>query len=84
MQSFPCPYCGPRDETEFLYQTDAGRTRPARGVSDADWSRYRFFRRNAKGAAAELWLHAAGCGRYLVIERDTLTHAVIASKGATP
>ncbi|RUX65781.1 sarcosine oxidase subunit delta, partial [Mesorhizobium sp. M7A.F.Ca.US.014.04.1.1] len=27
MQLFPCPFCGPRDETEFYYGGDAGNAR---------------------------------------------------------
>lgn len=76
MQRFSCPHCGLRDEQEFFYATDAGKTRPGRAASDDDWARYRFFRQNKKGAAKELWLHAAGCGRWFVIERDTVTHQV--------
>ena len=26
MQLFPCPFCGPRDETEFTFATEAGKT----------------------------------------------------------
>lgn len=84
MHSFLCPHCGPRDETEFLYGGDAGRVRPPRTASDEEWARYRYFRKNVKGAARELWLHRSGCGRWLVLERDTVTHAVKGSEGAAP
>ena len=84
MQRFPCPWCGPRDESEFHYGGDAGKHRPEAAVSDGEWARYRFFRKNLKGPARELWVHAGGCGRWLVIERDTLSHAVLASTEAAP
>lgn len=80
MQSFPCPHCGQRDEVEFVYGGDAGRTRPERGCADENWARYRFFRVNAKGPARELWLHASGCGRWFVLTRDTASHAVMAAE----
>ena len=37
MLTLPCPFCGQRDETEFI---NGGPTKPARPsptVSDADW-----------------------------------------------
>ncbi|MEZ5923237.1 MAG: sarcosine oxidase subunit delta [Hyphomicrobiaceae bacterium] len=80
MQRFPCPHCGPRDEIEFHYAADAGKTRPGRQSSPEDWARYRFMRKNTKGTARELWQHAGGCGQWICIERDTVSHAVIGSE----
>lgn len=81
MQLFPCPFCGPRDETEFTFATEAGRTRPepAAAVSDESWARYLGFNRNPKGATREVWLHTA-CGEFFVMERDTVSHVVAGSK----
>ena len=83
MQQFPCPWCGLRAENEFHYGGDAGKQRPERAVSDAEWANYLYFRANARGAAHELWLHASGCGRWIEIERNTQTHAVTASRPMT-
>ncbi len=80
MQRLPCPHCGPRDEVEFFYAADAGKIRPGRDASPEDWARYRFMRLNVRGPAKELWLHTAGCGQWIFIERDTASHAVIGSK----
>ena len=82
MQRLPCPHCGDRDLGEFNYGGDAGRLRPERAVDDGDWARYRFFRKNAKGISLELWCHVGGCGRWAVIERDTVTHRVFSAKDA--
>ena len=76
MQIFPCPFCGPRPDAEFRYVGDAGKPRPERSCSDAEWAQYLFLRANARGAARELWIHAAGCGRWIEIARDTATHDV--------
>lgn len=84
MQQFPCPWCGLRADREFRYGGDAGKQRPERGVSDADWARYRFHRANGKGVTRELWLHADGCARWVEIERDTVTHAVLGARPMTP
>jgi len=42
MQLFSCPFCGERDETEFVFCAEAGKTRPepAAEVSADAWARY--------------------------------------------
>ena len=84
MQRLPCPHCGERELTEFHYGGDAGRFRPDRSADDREWSRYRFFRKNTKGRASELWCHVGGCGRWAIIERDTVTHRVLNLSDVTP
>ena len=84
MQRFPCPWCGERPETEFRYAGDADRPRPERDCDDAPWSQYLHFRANARGPSRELWVHSAGCGRWLVLERDTQSHDVLGSEAMNP
>jgi sarcosine oxidase subunit delta len=76
-----CPYCGPRDETEFSYGGEAGIVRPAnsRMLADEEWADYLFMRRNPRGIWVELWSHTAGCRRWLAVERDTYTSRVYSS-----
>ncbi|MEO4000270.1 sarcosine oxidase subunit delta [Mesorhizobium sp. CAU 1732] len=83
MQIFPCPFCGPRDETEFTFATEAGKTRPepAKDVSAEAWSDYLVTNVNPRGATREVWLHQT-CGEFFVMERDTVTHAVTGSNAA--
>lgn len=76
MQVFPCPWCGPRDEAEFRYGGDAGKQRPGRDCSDAEWAEYLHMRGNPRGAAVEMWVHSDGCGRWFALARDTRTHKV--------
>src|SRR6476660_7120092 len=47
----PCPWCGPRDETEFHYGGQAHVVYPDNpaALSDTEWARYLFFRDNPKG-----------------------------------
>ena len=81
MQLFSCPICGPRDETEFVFGAEAGKTRPepAADVSAEAWSRYLHFAGNPKGATREIWLHTP-CGEFFAMERDTVSHAVAGSR----
>jgi sarcosine oxidase subunit delta len=76
MQLLPCPFCGPRPDIEFHFAGDAGKPRPPRECSDAEWAHYLLMRENRRGASRELWIHSAGCGRWLEIARDTASHAV--------
>lgn len=81
MQLFSCPFCGQRDETEFHFAAEAGKTRPepAAEVSAESWSDYLYGKSNPKGRAREIWQHVA-CGEFFLMERDTLTHEVAGSR----
>ena len=73
----PCPYCGERDRREFTVLGDADPVRPDGMNADAGaMYEYVYLRRNAAGLHREFWYHGAGCHAWLVVERDTLTHAV--------
>jgi heterotetrameric sarcosine oxidase delta subunit len=72
----PCPFCGDRDAAEFTYRGDAAPRRPP-AEADADaWHDYVYDRDNPAGPMRELWFHRAGCQGWIVVERDTRTHAV--------
>jgi len=74
-----CPWCGPRDETEFHYGGQAHVAYPAvpADLSDEEWAAYLFYRDNPKGAFAERWLHSTGCRRWFNAVRDTVTYRVL-------
>ncbi|MGH3495832.1 MAG: sarcosine oxidase subunit delta [Sciscionella sp.] len=79
MMSISCPWCGPRDETEFHYGGQAHVPYPQdpQSLSDEDWARYLFFRENPKGAFAERWYHTTSCRRWFNAVRDTTTHQIL-------
>ncbi len=81
MLHIPCPFCGPRDESEFSYGGEAHIARPddSWALSDADWADYVFMRSNPKGRHAERWRHSHGCGRWFNVLRDTVTHEILAA-----
>lgn len=77
MLRIPCPHCGLRPETEFVYGGDANVDRPDPATAtDAEWAAYIYLRNNPKGPHRELWLHSAGCHTWLTVERDMVTHAL--------
>ena len=75
-----CPWCGPRDETEFHYGSQAHVSYPSdpHALSDAQWAEYLFARANPKGPTTERWCHASGCRRWFNAVRDTVTHEFLA------
>ncbi|MCF2905451.1 sarcosine oxidase subunit delta [Octadecabacter sp. CECT 8868] len=73
----PCPLCGDRDRREFFYQGAAVTLdRPARDAGDAAWNDYLHNRDNPAGETRDLWHHEAGCGAWIVVHRNTVTHEV--------
>lgn len=73
----PCPICGDRDRREFYYRGDAiALWRPDRAAPAADWDDYLHNRDNPAGLTHDLWHHEAGCGAWIVVTRNTVTHAV--------
>ena len=78
MLLIPCPCCGPRAESEFRWRGDARvkRPRPEALADDAGWLGHLFWRPPADGTVEEIWFHEAGCRQFIVVTRDTRTHAI--------
>jgi len=70
----PCPYCGPRNASEFRWLGEVRERPDPTAATPAQWRRYLYMRRNVAGWNIERWFHRAGCGRYLVLERNTVTN----------
>lgn len=75
-----CPWCGPRDETEYHYGGQAHVPYPEdpAALDDRQWAEYVFYRDNPKGPFAERWMHGTGCRRWFNVVRDTATYEVLA------
>lgn len=72
----PCPNCGPRPYTEFWY---GGELRPSPSSEEIDLEedfRTVWLRENIAGVHPERWFHAAGCRRWLTVERDTVSNDI--------
>ncbi len=81
MLQIPCPYCGPRDETEFSFGGQSHIARPDESVDDETWGEYLFFRDNPKGIHYERWCHTYGCNQWFNVARNTVTHEIKAVYG---
>lgn len=75
-----CPICGERDRREFYCKGAAvALDRPAPDAGAAAWDDYVYLRDNPAGETRDLWYHEGGCGAWLVVTRDTVSHAVLAT-----
>ncbi|MFC4311598.1 sarcosine oxidase subunit delta [Steroidobacter flavus] len=72
-----CPFCGPRDWSEFSSLGDASVRRPHPSAS-GEFVDAVYMRGNPAGRHEELWYHAFGCRGWLRVTRDTRTHEVFA------
>lgn len=77
MLFIPCPHCGLRDETEFIYGGPSHILRPDLSSTDREWTQYLYHRANTKGPYRERWLHSFGCDRWFNLLRDTRTHNIL-------
>ena len=71
-----CPHCGRRPVEEFTIRGDATLRRPGPAATDKAWTDHVFLRDNPMGRHKEFWHHESGCRRWLIVERDTVSHVV--------
>ena len=92
----PCCHCGERGHEEFTYLGDATVQRPDQDRSSGERGQthgsdptatapmldYVYLRDNPAGPHRELWHHTSGCRAWLVVTRNTRTHAIEAVQSA--
>lgn len=80
----PCPWCGPRNVQEFHHVGETVTRPPVATATPEEWRDYLFFRDNPRGWTVEQWYHRAGCRRFFVAERHTVTNEVRATRRPAP
>ena len=77
-----CPHCGERDLREFSVRGSAvALERPDPEAGAEAWDAYVHLRDNPAGETRELWHHGP-CGTWIVVHRDTVSHAVHGARAA--
>lgn len=76
MMLIPCIHCGPRNASEFRYLGEVNERPDPTQVNPLGWRSYLYQRRNPSGWTTERWVHRAGCGRFFVVERHTVTNEI--------
>ena len=80
-----CPLCGDRDRREFYYYgADDWLNRPGPEAAPGAWHDYLHLRDNPAGQTRDLWYHEQGCGSWLAVTRDTVSHAIHALEMIAP
>ena len=52
--------------------------RPAPDAGAEAWQDMLYLRTNPAGETRDLWYHETGCGSWLLVTRNTVTHAITA------
>ena len=77
----PCPLCGPRDRREFYYYgAEDFLNRPAPDAPPEAWDNHLHLRDNPAGLTRDLWYHETGCGQWLLLTRNTVTHEILSAE----
>jgi sarcosine oxidase, subunit beta len=83
MMHITCPWCGPRDENEFVCGGTTHIVRPPLESSDRPGASTCSFATIPKGLHFERWRHAQGCGQWFNLARNTVTHEIVSIYGIT-
>ncbi len=76
----PCPYCGPRNASEFRYVGELSERPDPNATGAGEWRAFLYVRDNPANWTMETWFHRAGCRQHFVVERHTVTNEVRASR----
>jgi sarcosine oxidase subunit delta len=76
-----CPNCGARNPYEFKFGGECKQA-PAPQADAKAWCDYLYFHENMSGFQDEWWYHTMGCGVWLKIRRNTVTHEI--AEGTAP
>ena len=81
MLEITCPFCGPRNEIEFI---NGGPSRNKLTdyideLTDSDWVDYLTVAPNPMGSVTEEWGHVMGWEQWFSVRRDTVTHEILAN-----
>ena len=80
MMRIPCPWCGPRNANEFHHLGEVTTRPDPDSATPEEWRAYLYLRTNPADWVTERWFHRAGCRRFLVVERHTVTNEILQAR----
>jgi sarcosine oxidase, subunit delta len=80
MLLIPCPWCGPRDESEFSARGSVTPRPDLTVVDDLAWTDYLYCEDNVRGWLREYWVHSFGCRQLFTVQRHTVTNQITADE----
>ena len=75
MMLIPCPHCGPRAQSEFIYERTVDSVVPLDAPTDEAMTTL-FTRNNPRGVDDEIWRHTYGCRAWMVVTRHRVTNEI--------
>ena len=48
----------------------------SKDITDKEWDKFVYFRKNPRGKHSELWHNVAGCRQWFKVSRNTFTHEI--------
>jgi heterotetrameric sarcosine oxidase delta subunit len=75
MMLIHCPHCGPRAQSEFVYERTVDSVAPTDATTDQAMQTL-FTRNNPRGVDDEIWRHSFGCRAWMVITRHRVTNEI--------
>jgi len=70
-----CPNCGSRSVYEFKFGGES-KSAPRPDADVNAWCEYLYFHENMSGFQEEWWYHGMGCGEWIKVRRNTVTHEI--------
>lgn len=74
MIQLDCPWCGPRNVSEFHHHGEVTHRPDPSTATPQQWREYLYVRANVAGWTTENWQHGSGCRRFFTIDRNTVTN----------
>ena len=83
MMQITCPHCGPRAQSEFIFDRTVDSVVALDAAPEVAMATL-FTRNNPRGVDDELWRHIYGCRAWLVMTRHRVTNEIIATSAVGP
>jgi heterotetrameric sarcosine oxidase delta subunit len=83
MMQLACPHCGPRAQSEFVFERTVDTVVALDATPDEAMAAL-FTRTNPRGPDDEIWRHTYGCRAWMVVTRHRVTHEVSAVRAVGP
>jgi heterotetrameric sarcosine oxidase delta subunit len=83
MMRIPCPHCGPRAQSEFIYERTVDSVVPLDAPSQEAMAKL-FTRSNPRGVDDEIWRHTFGCRAWMILTRHRVTNEISACRAIGP
>jgi heterotetrameric sarcosine oxidase delta subunit len=83
MMQFTCPHCGPRAQTEFVYERTVDSVVLLNAAPEPAMQAL-FTRTNPRGEDEEIWRHTYGCRAWMVFSRNRVTNEIIDVRAVGP